>query len=386
MALDVQGTDYLKLPVGTTAQRPAAPTTGMTRMNSTTGVPEWYDTVSGTWVQFINSSNIFSYKNRIINGCMRISQRNTTSSVTPINNQYVLDRWSFGVSQASKLTTQQYTGPAFYGCANYKNIASTSAYSIAASDYFYMFQPIEGYNIADFAWGTAAAKTVTLSALVYSSVLTGTFGGSIINPAANRSYPFTYTIPVAGVWTQISITIPGDTVGTWGTGTGIGLYVIFSFGSGSTYSAPAGAWASANYSSAIGANSLVGTSGTYMNISNIQLEISPFATQFEFRSIDRELTLCERYCQWVPFSMGFTAGAAGQAVYTPVSFRTDMRVAATMSSLSADPATAQSQSNVTTNAFNSTYTTTTGTIGYVTSTGSGYSYTFGYRSLATAEL
>ena len=52
MALDIQGTDFLKLPVGTTAQRPATPASGMIRQNSTTGNPEWYDATTSSWLQF----------------------------------------------------------------------------------------------------------------------------------------------------------------------------------------------------------------------------------------------------------------------------------------------------------------------------------------------
>jgi hypothetical protein len=45
-------TGYLALPIGSTAQRPASPTSGMVRMNSTTGAPEWYHTPTSAWVAF----------------------------------------------------------------------------------------------------------------------------------------------------------------------------------------------------------------------------------------------------------------------------------------------------------------------------------------------
>jgi len=241
----------------------------------------------------INAVNTFGFKNRLINGGMVIDQRNAGASVTPTDGQYTLDRWQAGVSQASKLTIQQ-SGSANPGFPSALLVTSSSAYSVLAADYFGVVQYIEGYNMADLAWGTANAKSVTLSAWVYSS-LTGTFGGSLRNSASNRSYPFTYSIPTANTWTQISVTIAGDTSGTWLTTNGIGIRVWFSVGAGSTFSSTAGAWATGNYVSATGATSVVGTSGATFYITGVQLEKGSTATSFDFRSYGTELALCQRY-------------------------------------------------------------------------------------------
>ena len=235
-------------------------------------------------------------KNRIINGDMVISQRNGTSSVTPTNGAYTLDRWTFQVSQASKLTSQQNAGSVTppVGFKNYLGITSSSAYSVISSDFFAVTQRIEGYNIADLGWGTANAKTVTLSFWVRSS-LTGTFGGSLWNNAGDRSYPFTYTISSANTWEQKSITIAGDTSGTWNTTNETGISVNFSVGSGSSLSGTAGAWASALYTSATGATSVVGTNGATFYITGVQLEQNTSATPFERRLYNQELANCKRY-------------------------------------------------------------------------------------------
>ena len=150
-------------------------------------------------------------KNRIINGAMVIDQRNAGASVSG-NSVYTLDRWFAVSSVVNKYTVQQNAGSVTppVGFTNYLGITSSSAYSVAAGDYFFLSQPIEGFNVADLGYGTANAKTVTLSFQVYSS-LTGTFGGSFRNSAGNRGYPFSYSIPVANTWTTISITIAGDT-------------------------------------------------------------------------------------------------------------------------------------------------------------------------------
>jgi hypothetical protein len=248
-----------------------------------------------------NSASTFGFKNRIINGAMVIDQRNAGASVTP-NSSYTLDRWASINSQTSKFTVQQnaasVTPPA--GFANYLGVTSSSAYSVAAGDYFAIYQPIEGFNTADLAFGTASAATTTLSFWVRSS-LTGTFGGALKNGAANRSYPFTYTISSANTWEQKSVTIAGDTSGTWvGATNGTGLSVQIGLGVGSTFSGTAGSWQGSNLISATGATSVVGTSGATFYITGIQLEKGSTATSFDYRPYGTELALCQRYFERLP--------------------------------------------------------------------------------------
>jgi len=244
----------------------------------------------------ISAVNSLGFRNRIINGDCRIDQRNAGASVTPAAgpaNTYLLDRWAYGYSQNSKASIQQSTtAPA--GFTNSLLVTSLSAYSVGSSDYFLINQPIEGFNISDLAWGTASAQSVTLSFQVRSS-LTGTFGGSIRNSASDRSYPFTYTISSANTWESKSITIPGDTSGTWVTNSGLGLRLTFGIGSGSTFSGTAGTWAAANYQTATGATSVVGTNGATFYITGVQLEAGSVATPFERRDYGRELMMAQRY-------------------------------------------------------------------------------------------
>ena len=251
-------------------------------------------------ITFPNSSTqavgFYGFKNRIINGAMTIAQY-STSSQTATGYQTV-DRWAYysgGIS--GKFNWQQNAGSVTppVGFSNYLGFTSTSAYSVGATDRFILQQSIEGFNTSDLMFGTASAKTVTLSAWVYSS-LTGTFGGTLQNYASTRSYPFTYSIPVANTWTQISITIAGDTGGTWvGASNAASFAVIFSLGAGSTLSGTAGSWASANYVSATGATSVVGTNGATFYITGVQLEAGSTATSFDYRPYGTELALCQRY-------------------------------------------------------------------------------------------
>jgi len=246
----------------------------------------------------LGGGNASLMKNRIINGAMVIDQRNAGASINNTNTgtQFSVDRWAVYGDQSSKFSIAQFqisNLPGFTWCIG---MTSSSAYTVGAAEQFKVYQNIEGFNVADLGWGTANAKTVTLSFWAYSS-LTGTFGGSLINNSNNRSYPFSYTISSANTWTQASITIAGDTTGTWGTTNGTGIAVQFSMGSGSSKSGTAGAWAAGNLVSATGAVSVVGTSGATLYLTGVQLEVGSSATGFEYRQYGTELQLCQRYYQ-----------------------------------------------------------------------------------------
>jgi len=249
-----------------------------------------------------NTAPKYGMVNRIINGAMMIDQRNAGASVTPASGTYtyLVDRFKGYATAASKYTAQQNAGSVTppVGFTNYLGATSSSAYSVTSSDTFFLAQVIEGFNIADLAWGTANAQTVTLSFLVRSS-LTGTFGGSLRNvDTPNRSYPFSYTISSANTWTTISVTIAGDTTGTWNTTNGQGIQVQWNLGSGSTFSGTAGSWQAGNLIAPTGSVSVVGTSGATFYITGVQLEKGSTATSFDYRPYGTELLLCQRYC-WV---------------------------------------------------------------------------------------
>jgi hypothetical protein len=251
-------------------------------------------------------------RNRIINGDMRIDQRNAGASVTPstLFNTYTLDRWNTVYSAASKFSIQRNAGSVTppVGFTNYLGVTSTSAYSVGSSEQFNIQQVIEGFNIADLGWGTANAKTVTLSFWARSS-LTGTFGGVVQNGANTRTYPFTYTISSANTWEFETITIAGDTSGTWTTDNTAGLSLRFNLGAGATLSGTAGAWSGSTFYSATGATSVVGTSGATFYITGVQLEAGTVATPFEHRSFGQELALCQRYFEL--FGQAGTGRATG---------------------------------------------------------------------------
>jgi len=287
-----------------------------------------------------NSASSMGFKNRIINGAMVIDQRNAGAASANTISGYFLDRWIVGQSTTGKLIAQQNAGAVTppVGFGNYLGITSQSSFPVGTGGLYYIQQAIEGFNTSDLGFGTANAKTITISFQVYSS-LTGTFGGSIYNNAGNRFYPFSYSISSANTWTSISITIAGDTTGTWvGATNGAGMWVFFSLGAGTSFGGTAGAWVAGSFGAGpyapSGGTSVVGTNGATFYITGVQLEKGSTATSFDYRPYTTELQLCQRY---YTFGNNYYQGNT----YNFRSFPVTMRAAPTVTSSTAlsDPLT-----------------------------------------------
>ena len=292
---------------------------------------------------FTPSVSNMAGRNRIINGAMTIDQRNAGAAVTA-SGSYAVDRFvTFNTTDGAFSSQQDSSAPVGF-VKSLKTTVTTSDSSLTTNQSLILFQKVEGYNFADFGWGTANAKTVTLSFWVRSS-LTGTFGGSLRNSGATRSYPFTYTITVADTWEQKSITVAGDTTGTWETDNGVGVIVYWGLGVGPDRSATAGAWASGGYFSATGATSVVGTSGATFYITGVQLEAGSVATPFcpaGGGSYGAELALCQRYYFNYPsggsahygiFLNAYTSTRGFANIFTPVYMRASPTITNTSSNI-----------------------------------------------------
>jgi len=233
---------------------------------------------------FLNTQAQYTgFKNRIINGAMVIDQRNAGASVSTSSGSgvFTVDRWIAQYSATSKFTIQQ-SSVAPTGFTKSVLITSSDATSVTASAYYLFSQRIEGFNTADLGFGTANAKTITISFWVHSS-LTGTFGGSLTNDAQDRNYPFSYTISSANTWEQKSITISGDVTGTWATDNTCSFKLWFSLGVGSTFQGTANTWGATNYFSTTGETQVVATNGATWYLTGVQLEVGSTATSFDYR-------------------------------------------------------------------------------------------------------
>ena len=268
------------------------------------------------------------FKNRIINGGMTIDQRNAGASVAfSTATQFPIDRWNGYSDQANSTGQRSAIAPA--GFINSVVITVGTGSTPSAGQVSRFEQRIEGLNVFDLGFGTAAAQPVTVSFWVRSSV-TGTHSGVLSNVSGNRSYPFTFAINSANTWEYETVTIPGDTSGTWTTDNSTGMKLMFNFGTGSTYLGTAGAWAGATLFGATGSVQLTATSGATFYITGTQLERGSVATPFEFRSIGQELSLCERYFQTITNGMRVSAMAfSSSALPANWIFKTTMRAAPT---------------------------------------------------------
>ena len=243
--------------------------------------------------------------NKLINGDMRIDQRN--NGAAGMATGYTVDRWTFTGTQASKGTWQGIASAPAPGFPYALFFASGSAYTPLATDTFFFAQPIEADMISDFQWGTANAQPVTLSFWVNSSI-TGTHSGSIGNYAGTRAYPFTFSNPTANIWAKVAVTIPGDTAGTWVmSGAAGALSVHFDLGSGANFRGPAGAWGSVNANGANGAVKVVSVSSAQFLVTGVKLEIGSVATPYNRQSLAKSMADCQRYYQTMGVSDRYLA-------------------------------------------------------------------------------
>ena len=252
-------------------------------------------------------------RNVIINGAMNVAQRGTSFTVT---NEYGLDRWFCRENTDGALTfSQDSTSPDGFSKSLKVNV-DTADSSIGSSQFAYLAQRIEGFNIETFAFGSSAAKTIVLSFYVRCSV-TGTFGGAITNGGNdNRSFAFTYDVNSANTWERKSVTIVGDTTGTWNIDNSQEMAVFWSLGAGSGHKKAEGSWdATASVQSASEASvELIGNASATWFITGVQLEVGQNPTEFEREPTERTLLKCHRYHRrWGKDSSDKPAIATGMA-------------------------------------------------------------------------
>jgi len=235
-----------------------------------------------------------------VNGAFTVSQKNVDTAKTSISGS---DRWIDLIqhysSSGGTFTCQRVADAPTGFQYSAKYTVTTPNSSLAAGDEDMFIHRIEGQDLAHLSWGSASAKTITLSFWVKSS-LTGDFSVTI-QGGGGRCYVTAYTISSADTWTYVTKTISGETSGTWVITNASGLAMIWDLGAGSTYEiSSADTWVSvANDYRKTGTVRFSATNAATWQITGIQFEVGSVATPFEHKKMQDELYNCCRYYQQI---------------------------------------------------------------------------------------
>jgi len=319
-------------------------------------------------VEVVNNSPMM-FRNKIINGDMRIDQRNAGASTTISAYGYGIDRWGYQCFGGGAWSSQRTTVvPSGHG-NSLGLIVTTADGSIGSTDVYQLFQKVEGFNAADLGFGTANAKTITVSFWVRSSI-TGTYSASFQNNGFNRGYVATFEVNAADTWEYKTLTVIGDTSGTWTIDNSVGLQLAIDLGSGSGSNITAGSWQTVTTSSLRTSGSVdwVGTLNATFYITGVQLEEGTVATPFEHRPYGVELSLAQRYFQVIR-SLGSAGARSSTDVEGNIQYLQQMRSTPSIS-LSAPYIVYDLYGNAKTQ---SSINVSIGVVGYKTSTGAAIS-------------
>jgi hypothetical protein len=333
-----------------------------------------------------------AYSGLQINGGFEISQELGYSAPVTVNGRYICDGWilvngATAVVSAGAFATFANTP----GFPYYLQVSTTTAQAtLTGVQQVCIFQPIEGWRLAKLGWGYAQAQPITISFWT-AHARVGVYTVSVRNGNDSRSYATTYTQNVANIWEYKTVTIPGCIDGVWPIDNTAGMRVCFVQACGPTYIAPAAnTWYAATYVAAPGQVNAVAATTDVFRIECVAIHPgneAPSAARspFVMRPYDQELLTCQRYFEWVPFSIYFQAFGASEGLYVPVRFAVEKRTAPTLGAIGADPnAGAGSGANNNTNA--GTSASIHGCAVALTSVAAGACYVFNYRFSASARL
>ncbi len=310
---------------------PTSPTNGQIYGNK-----KWSST-KGVWETPIINDN--GFKNKIINGNLRIDQRNNggTFSLSAATQGYIADRFKFSIfgSGAISAIAQRISTDYPPDSSNSLKINTNVGMNVSSGDSrlgSMLTYIVEGYDIADLDWGKSTAKKVTLSFWVKANK-TGTMSIELENSATTMTYSTTITIIAANTWEKKAITIQGPTSGTWLTDNNIGLAINIGVFTNQSwlYGSTTGAWNSNRYVFNTAQTNFLSSAGDAILFGNFQLEAGDVATELESRPYQVELALCQRYFYKLTptqssYPIGFGFLESGTLIYvfsvaTPVSMR-----------------------------------------------------------------
>jgi hypothetical protein len=278
-----------------------------------------------------------AYNGLQVNGAMAHSQQNGTAAVTLTSGteSYVIDQWTAKFVRAATLAcsaqqiTSSPTPPAGFASALQLK-ATTGLTTLAAGDYAYLSQPIEGYRFARCAFGGASAQPVSIGFWVYTTIA-GTMAVTLTN--GTRHYTTNVTIANAATWEFKTVTVPGDAGGVWATTTALGLRVIFCFGCGAAFQGTANAWASSTYYGTSSTTNFMASTNNVAVVTGVLVLPGVELPSFDRSALimpDRalDLTYCHRYYhQWDSMNcLCAYSDASPQGYFVPFILFPKMRV------------------------------------------------------------
>ena len=293
----------------------------------------------------LRSDQPMMFRNRIINGDMRISQRNSSNQVTPPTNgdtiqtnNYPVDRWFIQNSSGSAtIFGQQVTDVPNGNFQHSVKISTTTAINTTQAQQLNFQQRIEGYNVADFGFGSTSAKSMTFSFYVKSNVL-GNYGFIIHN--GNVCFVSKYEITTEDVWKKVTINLTPQTSYALSNSTnGTGLYINFDLGCGSDFESNNEGWQTGDFKRPINCIKWANNTNATLYITGVQLEEGTVPTPFEHRPYGVELALCQRYYEksfnlattpannTSETSVVYTHVQSGYGTFIPISFKVPKRAA-----------------------------------------------------------
>jgi hypothetical protein len=246
------------------------------------------------------SFDAMAYSGMQINGSCEVNQAGVSAAVS---GNYFCDGWLLAFSGIPGSTATQDTAAPLPGLpGRFYLFTGTAKPSLSATDFLFAVQKIEGYRVSRLGWGTASAQPITIGFWT-EHTLPGVYSISVRNSASNRSYVTTYTQNVASALEYKTVTLPGDTTGTWLTTNASGIEIGFTAACGTTYIAPsANTWTAGNYLAASGQVNVAAATTNFMLLRGVVVlpgTQAPTAAQSPLimRPFDQELVTCQRYWQ-----------------------------------------------------------------------------------------